>query len=90
MELLGQSSATCKSSSNTLLIDTLIKTKPIDHLTVEDAERLISNLKPKKAILTHFGYEFITQHDPKRIAHELSEKYNLPVIPAEDFMEVHL
>ncbi len=75
-----------------MIINTTLykKTKPIDHLTVEDAERLISNLKPKKVILTHFGYEFITQHDPKRVAQELSEKYNLSVISAEDFMEVHL
>ena len=64
------------------------KTKPIDHLSVRDAEKLISHLRPKKVILTHFGYEFLTQHDTKAVAQELSHKYQLPVIAAEDFMEV--
>ncbi|MCX7990201.1 MAG: MBL fold metallo-hydrolase [Aquificaceae bacterium] len=75
-----------------MIINTTLyrKTKPIDHLTVEDAEKLIKGLKPRKVILTHFGYEFLTQHDPKRVAEELSKKYNIPIISAEDFMEVRL
>ncbi|MEJ7620118.1 MAG: MBL fold metallo-hydrolase [Aquificaceae bacterium] len=75
-----------------MIINTTLyrKTKPIDHLTVEDAERLICGLRPKKVILTHFGYEFLLQHDPERVAKELSQKYGIPVIPAKDFMEVVL
>lgn len=75
-----------------MIINTTLyeKTKPIDHLTLKDAEKLISELRPKKAILTHFGYEFLTQHNTKKIAQELSQRYNLPVLAAEDFMEVPL
>ncbi|RMH05947.1 MAG: MBL fold metallo-hydrolase [Aquificota bacterium] len=73
-----------------MIINTTLykKTKPIDHLSVEDAEKLIAHLKPKRVILTHFGYEFLSFHDPKRVAHELSQKYKTQVISAEDFMEV--
>lgn len=75
-----------------IIINTTLyrKTKPIDHLTVEDAERLITNLGPKRVILTHFGYEFLTQHDPDTVAEELSQKHGIPVISAKDFMEVVL
>ncbi|MCX8164378.1 MAG: MBL fold metallo-hydrolase [Aquificaceae bacterium] len=75
-----------------MIINTTLyrKTNPIDHLTVEDAERLIEHLRPQKVVLTHFGYEFLLQHDPKRIAEELSNKHGIKVISAEDFMEVKL
>ncbi|MCS7262562.1 MAG: MBL fold metallo-hydrolase [Aquificaceae bacterium] len=66
------------------------KVVPIDHLTVEDAYRLIVNLKPRKAVLTHFGYELLMQHDPKELAMELSKRCGVPVVAAEDFMEVEL
>ncbi|RMH81034.1 MAG: MBL fold metallo-hydrolase [Acidobacteria bacterium] len=66
------------------------KTKPIDHLTVKDAEKLISELKPKRVVLTHFGYEFLQNHDPRLVAEELSLRYGVWVISAEDFMEVPL
>lgn len=73
-----------------MIINTTLykKTKPIDHLSVEDAEKLIASLRPKKVILTHFGYEFLTHYDPKKVAYELSKNYNIEVISAEDFMEV--
>ncbi|MDW8433719.1 MAG: MBL fold metallo-hydrolase [Aquificaceae bacterium] len=75
-----------------MIINTTLykKTKPIDHLTVGDAEKLIEHLKPKKVILTHFGYEFLMKHNPKVVAEELSKRHNLPVLSAEDFMEVRL
>lgn len=75
-----------------MIINTTLyrKTKKIDHLSVEDAEKLISHLKPGKVILTHFGYEFLTRHNPREVAEELSQKYKIPVLSAEDFMEVRL
>ncbi|MFN7065184.1 MAG: MBL fold metallo-hydrolase [Aquificaceae bacterium] len=75
-----------------MIINTTLyeKTKPIDHLTVKDAEKLIECLTPKRVILTHFGYEFLTRYDPQKVAQGLSQRYGLPVISAEDFMEVHL
>lgn len=66
------------------------KTKPIHHLTIADAEKLIIGLKPKKVILTHFGYEFLTSHDPRSVARELSEKHGIPIVAADDFMEVKI
>ncbi len=73
-----------------MIINTTLyrKTKPIDHLTVEDAEKLISGLRPHKVILTHFGYEFLLQHDPEKVAEELSQRYGIQVLSAKDFMEV--
>lgn len=75
-----------------MIINTTLykKTKKVDHLSVEDAERLISHLRPKKVILTHFGYEFLTRHNPEEVAEILSQKYQIPVISAKDFMEVRL
>ncbi|MCS6957225.1 MAG: MBL fold metallo-hydrolase [Aquificaceae bacterium] len=75
-----------------MIINTTLyrKTKPIDHLTVEDAEKLISHLRPKQVVLTHFGYELLTQHEPRLVAMDLSKKYGISVIPAEDFMEVKI
>ena len=57
----------------------------IDHLAVPDAEHLIKELKPKAAILTHFGMT-IWQAKPWEIAERLSEQTGVRVIAARDGM----
>jgi len=57
----------------------------IDHLCLEDAERLIRNIKPKIAILTHFGMTMLKEK-PHLIAQNLKEKLNIEVISAYDGM----
>lgn len=75
-----------------MIINTTLykKTKPIDHLSVDDAKVLIKNLRPKLAILTHFGWEFLTHHDPRKVAREVEEYTGVKTISAEDGMEVLL
>jgi ribonuclease BN (tRNA processing enzyme) len=62
---------------------------PIDHLSVPDAERLVSEIRPKTAILTHFGMG-VWRAKPWEIARQLSEKTGVKVIAARDGMKFDL
>jgi ribonuclease BN (tRNA processing enzyme) len=59
---------------------------PVDHLSVPDAERIIATLKPKVAILTHFGMS-IWRAKPWEIAEKLTQKTGVRVIAARDGMK---
>jgi len=60
-----------------------------DHLSVPDAEQIITELKPKAAILTHFGTT-MWQAQSSRIAKLLTEATGIKVIAARDGMEFDL
>ncbi len=62
---------------------------PVDHLSVPDAEHIITELKPKVAILTHFGMT-MWRAKPWEIAQRLSEKTGVKVIAARDGMRFDL
>ena len=62
---------------------------PIDHLAVPDVERLVKEIKPKVAIMTHFGMG-IWRAKPWLIAEQLTEKTGIKVIAARDGMKFHL
>jgi ribonuclease BN (tRNA processing enzyme) len=62
---------------------------PIDHLSVPDVERLVMEIKPKVAIMTHFGMG-IWRAKPWLIAEQLTEKTGIKVIAARDGMKFHL
>ncbi|MFC1900985.1 MBL fold metallo-hydrolase [Chloroflexota bacterium] len=62
---------------------------PTDHLSMPDAERIINEIKPKIAILTHFGGN-VYRADPQKIAEEMSEKTGVRVIAAKDGMKFDL
>lgn len=62
---------------------------PVDHLSVPDVERIITELKPKVAILTHFGMS-VWRAKPWQIAERLSEKTGVRVIAARDGMKFDL
>jgi phosphoribosyl 1,2-cyclic phosphodiesterase len=62
---------------------------PTDHLSVPDAEHIITELKPKAAILTHFGMS-MWRAKPWQIAEELTEKTGTKVIAARDGMRFDL
>ena len=62
---------------------------PLDHLSVPDAERLIKEIKPKTAILTHFGMG-VWRAKPWLIAEQLTEKTGIKVIAARDGMKFDL
>jgi len=62
---------------------------PIDHLSIPDAARIIKEIKPKIAILSHFGLH-VWQAKPWEIARELSEQTGTRVIAARDGMKFDL
>lgn len=62
---------------------------PADHLTVSDVSRIITEIKPKAAILTHFGMG-MWRAKPWEIAQRLSQQTGIRVIAARDGMRFDL
>jgi ribonuclease BN (tRNA processing enzyme) len=62
---------------------------PIDHLSINDVEQLVSDLKPRTAILTHFGMS-VYQANPQEIARQISTRTGINVIAARDDMKFDL
>lgn len=58
---------------------------PIDHLSIPDARQIIGEVKPKVAILTHFGMT-IWQAKPWELTERLSQDTGVSVIAARDGM----
>lgn len=59
----------------------------IDHLCLLDVEKLLAQIRPKKAILTHFGMSML-KAKPKLQAEILSQKLGLEVVAAYDGMSL--
>ncbi|MFH1888505.1 MAG: MBL fold metallo-hydrolase [Candidatus Omnitrophota bacterium] len=57
----------------------------VDHMCLIDAENLIRQIKPKRAILTHFGMSML-RAKPQIQAAELSNKLGIEVVAAYDGM----
>jgi phosphoribosyl 1,2-cyclic phosphodiesterase len=55
----------------------------VDHLTFDDAKRLIAGIAPKSAIMTHFGTKML-ERDPRRLAYDLEDELGLRVYAAYD------
>ena len=82
----------CHSYGSELLIINVVLLEAkhhIDHLSVPDAEHIITQLKPKVAILTHFGMT-LWQAKPWEIAQTLSQKTGVRVLAARDGMKFDL
>ena len=62
---------------------------PTEHISVPDAERIIRGIKPRVAILTHFGMS-VWRAKPWLIAEYLTEKTGVKVIAARDGMRFDL
>lgn len=60
------------------------KPKP-KHLDIRDTEEFIKAIQPKKVILTHFNCNILNSN-PSLLAKDLSKKYSIEVIAAEDNM----
>ncbi len=73
------------------LIINVLRSQPIenhdavDHLAINDAETIIRAVRPKTAILTHFGLKLIKEQ-PDVIARQLSDDTGTNVIAAHDGM----
>jgi ribonuclease BN (tRNA processing enzyme) len=61
----------------------------IPHLSLKDAEKIISFNKPKVSVLTHFGMTML-KAKPWEIAEELSKKLGVKILAARDGMELNL
>ena len=82
----------CQSYGGELLIINVVFLEPkppIDHLSLPDAERIIAELKPKVAILTHFGTP-MWRAKPWEIAERLSQQIGVRVLAARDGMRFDL
>jgi phosphoribosyl 1,2-cyclic phosphodiesterase len=61
----------------------------IDHLNLLDVETLIRDIKPKKAILTHFGMTML-RAKPHIQAQDLTRRLGVEVLAAYDGMTVNI
>ena len=82
----------CQSYDSELLIINVVLVEPkppIDHLSLPDAEHIIKEIKPKVAILNHYGMG-VWQAKPWEIAQRLSQQTGVRVIAARDGMKFDL
>jgi phosphoribosyl 1,2-cyclic phosphodiesterase len=59
------------------------------HLGADDAERLVAAVRPRVAVLTHFGMQ-VLRAGPERIALGISERTGVPTIAARDGQALEL
>jgi len=82
----------CRSYGAELLIINVVFLEPkpaVDHLALPDAEHIIMELKPKVAILTHFGMN-MWRAKPWEIAERLSQQTKVKVLAAREGMRFDL
>jgi len=82
----------CRSYGGELLIINVVRLEtghPFEHLSVPDAGHIIAELKPKVAILTHFGMT-IWRAKPWEVAERLSQEVGIKVLAARDGMRFDL
>ncbi len=75
-----------------LLIINVVRLKPgspLDHLSLPEAKSIMEELKPKVAILTHFGMT-MWRARPWELARKLTEETGIQVIAARDGMKFDL
>ena len=75
-----------------LLVINVVRLKPgapIDHLSLPEAKSIIEELKPRIAILTHFGMT-MWRAKPWELARKLTEETGISVIAARDGMKFDL
>lgn len=78
-------------NSDILIINVMLpyEMPNIEHLNLNEACEIIKGIKPKCAILTHFGIRMISAK-PWEIAKTLSKKLNLRVIAAYDGLKLNI
>jgi ribonuclease BN (tRNA processing enzyme) len=73
------------------LIVHVLRTKPIearhtvDHLSLHDFRKIVEQLRPQLAVMTHFGMNIIKE-DPDLLAEQLSRETGLNIVAARDGM----
>ena len=59
------------------------------HLGADDAERLVAAVRPRLAVLTHFGMQMIRAR-PEAVAFAISERTGVPTLAARDGLALDL
>jgi phosphoribosyl 1,2-cyclic phosphodiesterase len=77
-----------------LLVINVVRFEPhnsgeVMHLCIDDAREILANIKPDKAILTHFGMTML-KAKPWEVSRKLSEELGLDVVAATDGMTMEL
>jgi ribonuclease BN (tRNA processing enzyme) len=75
-----------------LLVIHVVRLKPgapVDHLSLPEAKKIIEEIKPKKAILTHFGMT-MWRAKPWELAQKLTDETGISIIAARDGMKFDL
>jgi phosphoribosyl 1,2-cyclic phosphodiesterase len=62
---------------------------PVDHLSLPEAKQIIEEIKPKTAILTHFGMT-MWHAKPWELARKLTDETGISVMAAHDGMRFNL
>ncbi len=83
----------CYSGCQILILN-VVRYKPhpspnVQHLSVIDVRKILDHLRPKKAILTHFGMTMIKAR-PNQVAEKLSRELGLDVIAAHDGLTIEI
>ncbi len=61
----------------------------IPHLSLDDAQEIIAKIRPKKAVLTHFGMTML-RSKPWEMTQKMSDEIGIEVIAASDGMRLDL
>jgi phosphoribosyl 1,2-cyclic phosphodiesterase len=77
--------------SDTLVMNVVRYSKKGDlpHLSIDDVRQILENIRPKKAILTHFGMTML-KAKPWEVAKRLSEDLGIDIVSASDGMVVEV
>jgi phosphoribosyl 1,2-cyclic phosphodiesterase len=59
------------------------------HMSLDDAREVIRAVRPKKAVLTHFGMTMLKAR-PRELAARLSDELGIEVVAASDGMMLPL
>ncbi len=73
---------------NVLRVRPIEKDRPIDHLSVDDFAVIIEKVRPKVAVMTHFGLTMI-KGKPYLLAEQLKKRTGIEVVAAYDGMKLN-
>ncbi len=83
----------CYHGSDLLILNVvfnrLLPGRPIQHLDLEGAARIIAAIRPRQAVMTHFGMTMLRQK-PYLAAQKLTQETGVPVKVASDGMTINL
>ena len=78
-------------TGDVLIINVVLlnESSKIQHLSLDDAERIIETNRPRLAVLTHFGMTML-RAKPWELAQDLSDRLGVKVVAATDGLQLDL